>query len=86
MNFFTNIEDTQITRGARKAFDAFIPVHRRLFPIEPCPREVARAAVRGVLGWGYPGRGLTAVPCLPGAPRAACKIGFALLRARFRLQ
>lgn len=50
MNFFTNIEDTQITRGARKAFDAFIPAHPRLFPIEPCPREVARAAVREVLG------------------------------------
>ncbi|WBY09727.1 hypothetical protein PIB19_10840 [Sphingomonas sp. 7/4-4] len=47
---FTNIEDTQITRGGRKAFDAFIPAHRRLFPIEPCPREVARAAVREVLG------------------------------------
>ncbi|WP_156022410.1 hypothetical protein [Sphingomonas sp. UNC305MFCol5.2] len=50
MNFFTNIEDTQITRGAKKAFDAFIPAHRRLFPIEPCPREIARAAVREVLG------------------------------------
>ena len=50
MNFFSNIEDTQITRGARKAFDAFVPLHRRLFPIEPCPREVARAAVREVLG------------------------------------
>jgi hypothetical protein len=50
MNFFTRIEETQITRGARKAFDAFVPLHRRLFPIEPCPREVARAAVREVLG------------------------------------
>jgi hypothetical protein len=50
MNFFTHIEETQITRGAHKAFDAFVPLHRRLFPIEQCPREVARAAVREVLG------------------------------------
>jgi len=50
MNFFTRIEETQITRGARKAFEAFVPPHRRLFAVEPCPREIARAAVREVLG------------------------------------
>ena len=50
MNFFDKIHETQITRGASQPFEAFIPLHRRLFPIEPCPREVARAAVREVLG------------------------------------
>jgi hypothetical protein len=50
MNFFQNIDDTRITRAGRKAFDAFVPPHRRLFPIEPCPREIARAAAREVLG------------------------------------
>ena len=50
MNFFTNIEQMQITRSATRALDAFVPLHRRLFPIEQCPREVARAAVREVLG------------------------------------
>ena len=50
MNFFSHIEHTQITRGTARAFDAFVPLHRRLFPIEQCPREVARNAVREVLG------------------------------------
>ncbi|MBB5710192.1 hypothetical protein [Sphingomonas xinjiangensis] len=50
MNFFTNIEQMQITRSNNHSFSAFVPVHRRLFPIEPCPREVARAAVREILG------------------------------------
>jgi ureidoglycolate hydrolase len=50
MNFFTNIQEMQITRRSNHPFSAFVPMHRRLFPIEPCPREVARAAVREVLG------------------------------------
>jgi hypothetical protein len=50
MNFFTNIQEMQITRSNNHSFSAFVPMHRRLFPIEPCPREVARAAVREVLG------------------------------------
>ena len=50
MNFFTRIEETQISRGGSKAFDAFVPLHRRLFPIDQSAREIARAAVREVLG------------------------------------
>lgn len=43
MNFFTDIEKTQITRRTSKALDAFVPLHRRLFPIA-FPRETAPAA------------------------------------------
>jgi hypothetical protein len=51
MHFFQNIEQFQITRrNPAQAFDAFVPLHRRLFPLEPCPREIARKAVREVLG------------------------------------
>lgn len=52
MNFFTNIHETQITRGAGRPFEAFIPQHRRLFPLEASKRErdIARAAVLEVLG------------------------------------
>ena len=55
MNFFDKIHETQITRGtsaAFEAFDAFVPLHRRLFPLEASQRpcEIARAAVLEVLG------------------------------------
>jgi hypothetical protein len=50
MNFFNQVHETQITRGAKRPFQAFVPLHRRLFPAEPCPRAIARAAVREVLG------------------------------------
>ena len=48
MNFFERIHETQITRGARRPRP--LPLHRRLFPVESCAREIARAAVREVLG------------------------------------
>jgi hypothetical protein len=51
MNFFDRIEETQLTRGSKRPFRAFVPPHRRLFPLEasrPCP--VARAAALEVLG------------------------------------
>jgi hypothetical protein len=50
MNFFDSIQDTQITRAGKKPFAAFVPLHRRLFPLEPWQRSVAHAAVREVLG------------------------------------
>lgn len=52
MNFFTRIHETQITRGAARPFEAFIPPHRRLFPLEASQRqrEIARAAAIEVLG------------------------------------
>jgi len=61
MNFFNQIHETQITRRARQPRPAtgpqakpFVPLHRRLFPVDqPQPalaRAVARAAVREVLG------------------------------------
>ena len=48
MNFFERIPETRITRGTRRP--PCLPPHRRLFPVEPCAREIARAAVREVLG------------------------------------
>ncbi|WP_213982728.1 hypothetical protein [Sphingomonas sp. dw_22] len=53
MNFFDKIHETQITRTARRP--RAIPLHRRLFPVEfspalPSQRDIARAAVREVLG------------------------------------
>lgn len=56
MNFFDKIHETQITRGARRpfeaAFEAFVPLHRRLFPLDARQRqrEIARAAAIEVLG------------------------------------
>lgn len=50
MNFFESIQQTQITSPANQPFAAFVPLHRRLFPVDQCPREIARAAVREVLG------------------------------------
>ncbi|HVJ01057.1 MAG TPA: hypothetical protein VM662_02680 [Sphingomonas sp.] len=61
MNFFNQIHETQITRRARQPRAAgkakargFVPLHRRLFPIDQTQRAtaraVARAAVREVLG------------------------------------
>lgn len=49
MNFFDNIHETQITRGNKQPFQAFVPLHRRLFPLES-QRAIARAAAIEVLG------------------------------------
>ena len=49
MNFFDCVHETQITRRHRHS-TPLIPLHRRLFPLEPDPREIARRAVREVLG------------------------------------
>ena len=56
MNFFDKIHETQITRTARQPRKArSVPLHRRLFPVEffaanQSQRDIARAAVREVLG------------------------------------
>ncbi|WHU00934.1 MULTISPECIES: hypothetical protein [unclassified Sphingomonas] len=51
MNFFNRVHETQITRGASKPFEAFVPLHRRLFPLDARrQRAIARAAVLEVLG------------------------------------
>jgi hypothetical protein len=52
MNFFNRIHETQITRSASRPFEAFIPPHRRLFPLETSQRQraIARAAAIEVLG------------------------------------
>lgn len=47
MHFLNRIETN--TRKSSKR-EAFVPLHRRLFPIEQNAREIARAAVREVLG------------------------------------
>jgi len=51
MNFFDNIHETQITRNVRQPVLANrVPLHRRLFAIGQTPGDIARAAVREVLG------------------------------------
>lgn len=51
MNFFDKIHETQITRTDSNPFRAFVPPHRRLFPIDPHKqRAIARAAAIEVLG------------------------------------
>lgn len=52
MNFFNRIHETQITRGASRPFAAFVPQHRRLFPLDTRQRQraIARAAAIEVLG------------------------------------
>jgi hypothetical protein len=51
MNFFDNIHETQISRPYRQpVLTQSIPLHRRLFAIGKTPGEIARAAVREVLG------------------------------------
>ncbi|MBN8812726.1 MULTISPECIES: hypothetical protein [Sphingomonas] len=52
MNFFNRIHETQIIRGASRPFQAFVPPHRRLFPLETSQRQraIARAAAIEVLG------------------------------------
>ena len=54
MSFFENIDETQIIRGAARPFFPVprfsVPMHRRLFPIEQSAADIARAAVREVLG------------------------------------
>ncbi|UZK65964.1 hypothetical protein [Sphingomonas sp. M1-B02] len=46
MNFFTQIDETQISRGAATAFDAFVPTHRRLFAIAQPTRKRRRRRAR----------------------------------------
>jgi hypothetical protein len=51
MNFFDKTHDTRIETlfsHARRA--PGVPLHRRLFPVARTPGEIARAAVREVLG------------------------------------
>jgi len=51
MNFFDKIHETQITRTSKNPFQAFVPPHRRLFPLAgPRNCAVARAAAIEVLG------------------------------------
>lgn len=55
MSFFANIHETQIFGSARRPFfpvppAASAPMHRRLFPLEQSATDIARAAVREVLG------------------------------------
>ncbi|MCG7350053.1 hypothetical protein [Sphingomonas sp. ACRSK] len=50
MNFIQSIQQTQVTSPSNQAFAAFVPLHRRLFPVDQCPRDIARRAVREVLG------------------------------------
>ena len=52
MNFFNRIHETQIIRGASRPFQAFVPPHRRLFPLETIQRQraIASAAAIEVLG------------------------------------
>jgi len=51
MNFFDNIHETQITRNYRQpSLTQSVPLHRRLFATGQTAGEIARAAVREVLG------------------------------------
>ena len=51
MNFFDNIHETQITRNYRQpVLTRNVPLHRRLFPIGQSAGDIARAAVREILG------------------------------------
>ena len=51
LNFFDNIHETQITRNYRQpTLTRSVPLHRRLFPIGQTASDIARAAVREVLG------------------------------------
>jgi len=51
LNFFDNIHETQITRNYRQpTLTKSVPLHRRLFPTGQTPGDIARAAVREVLG------------------------------------
>ena len=49
MNFFDNIHETHITRHVRQPRPD-VPLYRQLFPIQPSPGDIARRAVREVLG------------------------------------
>jgi len=50
MNFFDKTHDTQITHLFAHAPHTVTPLHRRLFAVGRTPGEVARDAVREVLG------------------------------------
>jgi hypothetical protein len=51
LSFFENIHETQITRNYRQpALTPSVPLHRRLLPIAQSAGDIARAAVREVLG------------------------------------
>lgn len=51
MTFFENIHETQITRNyPQPTLSPSIPLHRRLFASGKSAADIARAAVREVLG------------------------------------
>ena len=51
LNFFDNIHETQITRNYRQpTLTRSVPLHRRLFATGQTPGDIARAAVREILG------------------------------------
>ncbi|MDF7776939.1 hypothetical protein P1X14_16905 [Sphingomonas sp. AOB5] len=51
MTFFENIHETQITRNyPQPMLTKSMPLHRRLFASGRTPADIARAAVREVLG------------------------------------
>lgn len=51
MNFFDKTHDTQIAHlFSHTGLSPSVPLHRRLFPVARTPGEIARAAVREVLG------------------------------------
>lgn len=51
MNFFDKTHDTQITHlFSHASLTPSVPLHRRLFPTRQTAGEIARAAVREVLG------------------------------------
>jgi hypothetical protein len=51
MNLFENIHETRITSlFAHPAAKQSVPLHRRLFPVHQTAGDIARAAVREVIG------------------------------------
>lgn len=50
MHFLNAFQDFSISHSADKALSAFVPRPRPIFPIDEAAREIARAAVREVLG------------------------------------
>jgi hypothetical protein len=51
LNFFNNIHEMQITRNVRQpSIIDRTPLHRRLFATRQTPGDIARAAVREVMG------------------------------------
>jgi len=51
LNFFDNIHETQITRRyPQPVLTRSVPLHRRLFATGQSASDIARAAVREILG------------------------------------